>query len=93
MGFWDEEKVIGELKKNKKEKFEIRETVLKGKEYRDVRAYYKDGDSGDFKPGKGISIPKEKAGIIGALILRDFDDEEIAELLERARDKDCFIEE
>ncbi len=67
MSFWDSEELIGEVGKNKSEKYVVKKLFKNDKEYRDVRIYY--NEDGEFKPSKkGIVIPNDKLDkIIGLL--------------------------
>jgi GTP cyclohydrolase FolE2 len=56
--FWENEDIIGEVVKNKKEKYVVKRVSNKDKFYRDVRVYYWDGE--EYKPSsKGIVIAEE----------------------------------
>lgn len=57
--FWESEEVLGEVKKNSREKFVVTRVSNKGKFYRDIRIYYVAGE--EYKPSsKGIVIPEDK---------------------------------
>ncbi|AEI15499.1 transcriptional coactivator p15 [Flexistipes sinusarabici DSM 4947] len=51
--------VIGEVQKNNTEKFVVEAKEYKGKNFVDVRIYYLDKESNDWKPTKkGITLTK-----------------------------------
>ena len=68
--FWDTEKLIGSIGKNDKgDEIQIRTVSKRGKQFVDVRTYYRDED-GELKPGKGISIPDDLADEVADLIIK-----------------------
>lgn len=65
--FWDVEVTICEVQKNEKNKIVVKNVAKDGKEFVDVRNYYMDL-LGEWKPAKGIAIPKELADEIADII-------------------------
>jgi phosphopantothenoylcysteine synthetase/decarboxylase len=58
--FWDREELLGKIEKNNREEIQIKKVEKKGKEYIDIRVFWSDGTSDDFKPSqKGVAIPTE----------------------------------
>lgn len=58
--FWDKEELLGKIEKNNREEIQIKKVEKKGKEYIDIRVFWSDGTSDDFKPSqKGVAIPVE----------------------------------
>jgi hypothetical protein len=64
------ENLITEIKKNSTEVYRIYEKEYEGYKFIDVRIYYKDNNSGEYKPTKkGISIMPNNVGeIIGGIL-------------------------
>lgn len=57
-GFWDNEELIGKIEKNNREEVQIKKVEKKGKKYIDIRVFWSDGESEEFKPSqKGVTIP------------------------------------
>ncbi len=57
-GFWDDEELIGKIEKNNREEVQIKKVEKKGKKYIDIRVFWSDGESEEFKPSqKGVTIP------------------------------------
>jgi hypothetical protein len=65
--FWDIEVTVNEVVKNEKNKIVVKNVSKDGKDYVDVRNYYMDKE-GNWKHGKGLSIPMELAGDISDII-------------------------
>lgn len=58
--FWDSEELIGKLSKNNREEIQIKKVEKKGKVYVDIRTFWHDGESDEFRPSqKGVTIPFE----------------------------------
>jgi hypothetical protein len=58
--FWDSEEFVGKFVKNSREEVHIKKVEKKGKKYVDIRVFWFDGNSDEFKPSqKGIAIPYE----------------------------------
>lgn len=58
--FWDKEELLGKIEKNNREEIQIKKVEKKGKVYIDIRVFWSDGTSDDFKPSqKGVAIPAE----------------------------------
>lgn len=69
--FWDSEVILGEVGKNKNEKFVVKKVTKGGKEYKEIRVYYM-SNSGDYLPSKkGIVIPDSVCQEILDLVLLD----------------------
>ena len=70
--FWESEDILGEVDKNTKEKYIVKRVSSKGKFYKDIRVYYLDSTSNEYKPSsKGVVIPEDKIGEIIKLISND----------------------
>lgn len=58
--FWDSEELVGKLSKNNREEIQIKKVEKKGKKYIDIRVFWFDSASDDYKPSqKGVAIPYE----------------------------------
>lgn len=58
--FWDSEELVGKLGKNSREEVQIKKVEKKGKKYIDIRVFWYDSSSDEFRPSqKGIAIPYE----------------------------------
>lgn len=58
--FWDREELIGKIEKNNREEIHVKKVEKKGKEYIDMRVFWFDSSSDEFRPSqKGITIPYE----------------------------------
>jgi hypothetical protein len=56
-------KIIKDIEKNKREIIRIEISEYNGKEYINIRVWYKDNDSGEYKPTpKGVAVIFEKYG-------------------------------
>lgn len=55
--FWDSEELIGKVIKNSREEIYIKKVEKSGKKYVDIRTFWLDTASNEFKPSqKGITI-------------------------------------
>ncbi|MDP4183375.1 MAG: transcriptional coactivator p15/PC4 family protein [Bacillota bacterium] len=67
--FWDNEKLIGKLGKNSREEIIIKVVEKKGKKFVDIRVFWFDGNSDEYKPSqKGVAIPYESLDELKNLI-------------------------
>lgn len=58
--FWDKEEVFGKIVKNSREEIYVKKVEKKGKQYLDIRVFWYDGESDEFRPSqKGVAIPFE----------------------------------
>jgi len=58
--FWDSEEFIGKIMKNSREEIHIKKVEKKGRKYLDIRVFWHDSSSDEFKPSqKGVAIPYE----------------------------------
>lgn len=58
--FWDREELIGKIVKNSREEIYIKKVEKKGKVYIDIRTFWFDSSSDEFRPSqKGLAIPYE----------------------------------
>ena len=68
-GFWDNEELIGKIEKNNREEVQIKKVEKKGKKYIDIRVFWSDGESEEFKPSqKGVTIPYDSLSELKDLI-------------------------
>lgn len=68
-GFWDNEELIGKIGKNSREEVQIKKVEKKGKKYIDIRVFWSDGESEEFKPSqKGVTIPYDSLNELKDLI-------------------------
>lgn len=68
-GFWDNEELIGKIEKNNREEVQIKKVEKKGKKYIDIRVFWSDGESDEFKPSqKGVTIPYDSLNELKDLI-------------------------
>ena len=62
-GFWDQEVLLGKFVKNSREGIHIKRVSKNGREYVDIRTFWYDGQSDEFRPSqKGLAIPFEFVG-------------------------------
>lgn len=67
--FWDSEEMMGKLTKNSREEVHIKKVTKKDREYVDIRVFWFDSNSGEFKPSqKGVTIPYEIFGEFKSII-------------------------
>lgn len=58
--FWEKEELVGKFDKNSKDQVIIKKVEKSGKQYIDIRIFWLDGNSGEYKPSqKGVTIPYE----------------------------------
>lgn len=58
--FWDNEELIGKIKKNNREEIHVKKVSKGGKDYIDIRVFWYDADEDVYKPSqKGLAIPQE----------------------------------
>lgn len=58
--FWDNEELVGKFIKNSREEVHIKKVEKKGKKYIDIRVFWFDGNSDEFRPSqKGVTVPYE----------------------------------
>ena len=70
-GFWDNEELIGKIEKNNREEIQIKKVEKKGKIYIDIRVFWSDGESEEFKPSqKGVTVPYDSLSELKELINR-----------------------
>lgn len=70
-GFWDNEELIGKIEKNNREEIQIKKVEKKGKQYIDIRVFWSDGESDEFKPSqKGVTVPYDSLDQLKELIGR-----------------------
>ena len=55
----DEGIIVGEFEKNASEMVRVRLTEFKGHELIDIRGWYEDRETGEMKPGKGITLKRD----------------------------------
>ncbi|OPZ94265.1 MAG: Transcriptional Coactivator p15 (PC4) [Firmicutes bacterium ADurb.Bin419] len=68
-GFWDNEELIGKIEKNNREEIQIKKVEKKGKQYIDIRVFWSDGESDEFKPSqKGVTVPYDSLDQLKELI-------------------------
>jgi hypothetical protein len=61
--FWDQEELLGKFVKNSREEIHIKKVSKNAREYIDIRTFWFDGNSDEFRPSqKGVAIPLEFAG-------------------------------
>lgn len=67
--FWDSEELIGKIQKNGREEIQIKKVGKNGKQYIDIRIFWLDGESDEFKPSqKGVAIPYDSLNELKDLI-------------------------
>ncbi|MFZ5989138.1 MAG: PC4/YdbC family ssDNA-binding protein [Bacillota bacterium] len=67
--FWDSEELIGKIGKNSREEIQIKKVEKKGKKFIDIRVFWYDSSSDEFKPSqKGAAIPYESLKELKELI-------------------------
>lgn len=62
--------LVGEFQKNSREVVRV---ILENKyelNLLNIRAFYKDADSGEFKPGKGIAIQVDQFGQLASVLAK-----------------------
>lgn len=58
--FWDNEELVGKIEKNNREEIQIKKVEKKGKKYIDIRVFWLEGESGEFRPSqKGVTVAVE----------------------------------
>ncbi|MDP4092224.1 MAG: transcriptional coactivator p15/PC4 family protein [Bacillota bacterium] len=58
--FWDKEELVGKIEKNNREEIQIKRVEKNGKVYLDIRVFWMDSSSDEFRPSqKGVAIPYE----------------------------------
>jgi hypothetical protein len=67
--FWDKEKLVKEVEINDKNKIVIKKVSKSKNEYVDVRKWYLDTKSGEWKPGKGIAVPDDLVDEIADIMM------------------------
>ncbi len=61
--FWDQETILGKFVKNSREEIHIKRVSKNGREYVDIRTFWFDAKSDEFRPSqKGLAIPLEFVG-------------------------------
>ncbi len=67
--FWDHEELVGKIEKNSREEIHIKKVEKKGKKYIDIRVFWFDGNSDEFRPSqKGVTIAFESFGDFKGII-------------------------
>jgi hypothetical protein len=68
-GFWDKEELIGKIEKNNREEIQIKKVEKGGRKYLDIRVFWSDGESDEFKPSqKGVTVPYDSLSQLKELI-------------------------
>lgn len=58
--FWDNEELVGKIIKNSREEIHIKKVEKKGKKYVDIRVFWFDSNSDEFRPSqKGVTVAVE----------------------------------
>lgn len=58
--FWDNEELVGKISKNSREEIQIKKVEKGGKKYVDIRVFWFDGNSGEFRPSqKGVTVASD----------------------------------
>ncbi|MGW8272929.1 MAG: transcriptional coactivator p15/PC4 family protein [Thermodesulfovibrionales bacterium] len=61
--------IIGEIERNETERLRVSAESYRGKDYLDIRIYYLEQSSGEWKPTKkGVTLAPEKIDEFSALI-------------------------
>lgn len=56
--FWDSEALIGKITKNSREEIHIKKVQKNGRDYIDIRTFWYDSNSDEYKPSqKGVTVP------------------------------------
>lgn len=56
--FWDSEELVGKITKNSREEIQIKKVQKSGRDYIDIRTFWYDSNSDDYKPSqKGVTVP------------------------------------
>ncbi|MCX8128570.1 MAG: transcriptional coactivator p15/PC4 family protein [Clostridia bacterium] len=67
--FWDNEELIGKISKNNREEVHIKKVEKKGKKYVDIRVFWYDSNSDEFRPSqKGVTIAAESLGELKEIV-------------------------
>ncbi|MHB1685753.1 MAG: transcriptional coactivator p15/PC4 family protein [Bacilli bacterium] len=67
--FWYDQTVVGEAKRDERNKIVVSQTKMKDKQYVDIRTWYRNrSNNGQWLPGKGISVPVEQFDKVMALL-------------------------
>lgn len=68
-GFWDNEELVGKIEKNNREEIQIKKVEKGGRKYIDIRVFWSDGQSDEFKPSqKGVTVPYDSLSQLKELI-------------------------
>ena len=59
--FWDNEEIVGKIAKNNREEIHIKKVEKKGKKYVDIRVFWLDGESDEFRLAKRVLRLRMKA--------------------------------
>ncbi|HOK43427.1 MAG TPA: transcriptional coactivator p15/PC4 family protein [Thermoclostridium caenicola] len=67
--FWDNEELLGKFVKNSREEIHIKRVSKNGREYVDIRTFWYDSKSDEFRPSqKGLAIPLEFVGELKTIL-------------------------
>lgn len=67
--FWDSEELVGKISKNNREEIQVKKVEKKGKKFIDIRVFWYDSGSDDYKPSqKGVAVPYESLDELKSLI-------------------------
>lgn len=67
--FWDNEELLGKFVKNSREEIHIKRVSKNGREYIDIRTFWFDAKSDEFRPSqKGLAIPLEFVGELKSIL-------------------------
>ncbi len=68
-GFWDNEELLGTIQKNSKEEIHIKRVSKNHKDYIDIRTFWMDNESGEFRPSqKGVAIPSDSIDVLKTIL-------------------------
>lgn len=62
-------KIVAEFDKNGREKIRVTLTEYKGKKLIDLRTYWQDDATNEWKPGKGLALSRDRIPELKAAIL------------------------
>ena len=67
--FWDSELLVGKLEKNSREEIQVKIVEKKGKKYLDIRVFWFDSNSDEFRPSqKGVTVAYDSINDFKAII-------------------------
>ena len=66
--FWDSEELLSKFVKNSREEIHVKQVAKNDRSYLDIRVFWYDSKSDEYRPQKGVAIPLEFVGELKSVL-------------------------